>query len=149
MFNVIAQLLGMFVQWNDFNFEDCMLIKGKLRNKVSYCSCLIHGFNLLALLQQPLLLSNSGQLKQVETSCFSMTSCLHYSVDSMSTMYYWNSYVKALIYFAFSISCILSKYNRNMLLDFHPRLLFQENLECLWNERNKESNGIIINLKSF
>jgi hypothetical protein len=39
-----------------------------------YCSCLMHGFNLLALLQQHLLLSNSGQLKQVVPFCFSMIS---------------------------------------------------------------------------
>lgn len=39
-----------------------------------YCSSLMQGFNLLALLQQPLLLSNSGQLKHVLSSCFSMKS---------------------------------------------------------------------------
>jgi len=64
---------------NDFNSkkEDYVLINVKLKkDKIFYCFCLIHGFSLLALLQQPLRLLNSGQSKQVVTSWFSMKSCL-------------------------------------------------------------------------
>jgi len=60
---------------------------------------LIHGFSWLALLQQPLALSNSGQLKQVLPSCFSMESAF-----PERCMRPFNIYAKTLIYFVFQTS---------------------------------------------
>ena len=88
-------------------------------NSWIHCFCLMHGFNWLALLQQPLWLSNSGHLKQVVTSWFSMKSAFLAVLVLWPTMHSWNSYMKALIYFVLLMYHILSEWNWNRLLDFH------------------------------
>jgi hypothetical protein len=95
---------------------------------------LIQGFNLLALLQQPLLLSNSGQLKQVPSSCFSTTFRLPYDVEPCPHGILRIGYAKALIYFALLISGIFSKYNRDILFDFIQDCFFQACAVCEMKE---------------